>query len=154
MAEMYVLEDDASSWEEALRLTAGTLLARGCVLPDFYESCVERERQYPTGFNDACPVAIPHTTAEHVVREAICALRLRRAVPFRSIEDASVIVPVRYVFNLALLDSEAHLELIRRLIISARDPQFFERLDCLDATELQNYLLEVFFNQKGAVTCG
>lgn len=154
MAEMYVLEADVSSWQEALRLTSDRLLAEGCVRPDFYESCVERELQYPTGFSDSCPVAIPHTTAEHVTREAICALRLARPIAFKSIEDSSTIVHVRYVFNLALLDSGAHLELIRRLIISARDPQFFERLDRLAAPELQEYLLDVLFDQKGKVTCG
>jgi PTS system galactitol-specific IIA component len=146
MAELYALEDSASNWEGALRLTADVLLKNGCVQPDFYESCAERERQYPTGFNRTCPVAIPHTTADHVVREAVCVLRLSPAVMFRSIEDAGDVVPVRYVFNLALLDNGAHLELIRRLIISARDPEFFGRLDRLDAAELQNYLLDKLFD--------
>lgn len=154
MAELFVLEGSASSWEEALRLTSKRLFAEGCVKRDFYKSCVERELQYPTGFSDSCPVAIPHTTADYVMREAICVLRLKQPVEFRSIEDSSTIARVRYVFNLALLNSDAHLELIRHLIVSARDPRFFERLDLLGVSDLQDYLLGVLFDQKGRVTCG
>lgn len=154
MAEMYVLEGEAAGWEGALRLTADRLLEAGCVAPDFYESCAERERLYPTGFSSSCPVAIPHTTADHVVREAVCALRLRRPVEFRSIEDPDAIVRVRYVFNLALLDSNAHLDLIRRLIVSARDPRFFDCLDQLDGRALREFLGKALFDQKGERTCG
>lgn len=146
MAEIYVLEGGASCWEEALKLTAEELLRNGCVTPDFYESCAKREREYPTGLTDACPVAIPHTTKDHVLRESIGALRLDSPVPFKSIEDSSIDVSVRYVFNLALLDSGTHLELIRRLIKSVKDPKFFSHLDRLSITDLGSYLAKKFFN--------
>ncbi|WP_455136739.1 PTS sugar transporter subunit IIA [Thermophilibacter sp.] len=146
MAEIYALEGDASTWEEALKVTADELLARGCVRPDFYESCVEREREYPTGLTNACPVAIPHTTKDHVVREAIAVLRLRRPVEFACIEDASLRVRVRYVFNLALCDSSAHLDLIRHLIGSVKDPGFFRRLDDLPLEDLRGFLAGKFFD--------
>jgi PTS system galactitol-specific IIA component len=148
MAEIYVLEGDADTWEKALKLTADELLEKGCVRPDFYESCVMREREYPTGLTDACPVAIPHTTEDHVLCEAIAVLKLCNPVRFACIEDASISVYVRYVFNLALCDRNAHLKFIRRLISSVKDPGFFRRLDALPLDELKKFLAEEFFDQK------
>ena len=101
MSELFVIEGEAENWQEALRLTADRLQQEGCVKDDFYECCKKREEEYPTGLTENCPVAIPHTTKDHVIKQAICALRLRHPVMFQRMDDPDEQVEVKYVLNLA-----------------------------------------------------
>lgn len=101
MSELFVIEGEAENWQEALRLTADRLQQEGCVKDDFYECCKKREEEYPTGLTENCPVAIPHTTKDHVIKQAICA----RVCGIRSCFSVWMIrneqVEVKYVLNLA-----------------------------------------------------
>ena len=101
MSELFVIEGEAENWQEALRLTADRLQQEGCVKDDFYECFKKREEEYPTGLTENCPVAIPHTTKDHVIKQAICALRLRHPVMFQRMDDPDEQVEVKYVLNLA-----------------------------------------------------
>lgn len=128
MTRIFVIEGDARTWEEALQQTANVLLKNGCVADDFYESCVEREKVYPTGLTEYCPVALPHTNKEHVKIQAICALRLKKSVKFYSMEDNEKTVDVNVVLNLAFLDDSEHIKIISRIIRSLKDVDFVNKL--------------------------
>ena len=43
MSQLFMIEGEAETWQEALKLTADKLLEKGCVRDDFYESCVSRD---------------------------------------------------------------------------------------------------------------
>lgn len=129
MTKLFVIEGEAKTWEEALQQTAAVLLENGCVCEDFYDSCVEREKVYPTGLTEYCPVALPHTSKDHVREQAICALRLHEPVPFYSMEDPAKTVDVTVVLNLAFLDDSKHIEIISRIIRSLKDDDFIKELN-------------------------
>lgn len=128
MTKIFVIEGDARTWEEALQQTADVLLKNGCVVDDFYDSCVEREKAYPTGLTEYCPVALPHTNKEHVKTQAICALRLKKPVKFYSMEDNGKTVNVNVVLNLAFLEDSDHIKIISRIIRSLKDADFVNKL--------------------------
>lgn len=149
MSKLYVIEGSAKTWQEAIRLTADVLLEQGCVYEDFYQSCVSREYNYPTGLTDMCPIAIPHTSKEHVKQEAICALRLSQPVEFGRIDDGEQKVQIKYVLNLAFLDDEEHLNIISRIIHCLKNPHFSDELDKMNLDELRVFLKSEFMEEKG-----
>ena len=149
MSELFVIEGEAENWQEALRLTADRLQQEGCVKDDFYECCKKREEEYPTGLTENCPVAIPHTTKDHVIKQAICALRLRHPVMFQRMDDPDEQVEVKYVLNLALLDDSEHVEIIARLIRYFKDDSALKEMDAASLTELETLLKNKFLTAKG-----
>ena len=149
MSELFVIEGEAENWQEALRLTADRLQQEGCVKDDFYECCKKREEEYPTGLTENCPVAIPHTTKDHVIKQAICALRLRHPVMFQRMDDPDEQVEVKYVLNLALLDDSEHVEIIARVIRYLKDASALKELDAASKEELEKLLKNKFLTAKG-----
>ena len=149
MSELFVIEGEAENRQEALRLTADRLQQEGCVKDDFYECCKKREEEYPTGLTENCPVAIPHTTKDHVIKQAICALRLRHPVMFQRMDDPDEQVEVKYVLNLALLDDSEHVEIIARVIRYLKDDSALKEMDAASLTELETLLKNKFLTAKG-----
>ena len=149
MSELVVIEGEAENWQEALRLTADRLQQEGCVKDDFYECCKKREEEYPTGLTENCPVAIPHTTKDHVIKQAICALRLRHPVMFQRMDDPDEQVEVKYVLNLAVLDDSEHVEIIARVIRYLKDDSALKEMDAASLTELETLLKNKFLTAKG-----
>ena len=149
MSELFVIEGEAENWQEALRLTADRLQQEGCVKDDFYECCKKREEEYPTGLTENCPVAIPHTTKDHVIKQAICALRLRHPVMFQRMDDPDEQVEVQYVLNLALLDDSEHVEIIARVIRYLKDDRALKEMDAASKEDLEKLLKNKFLTAKG-----
>lgn len=147
MSQLFIIEGKASTWKEALKLTSQKLLEKGCVNHDFYKSCVERELLYPTGLTETCPIAIPHTTKEYVIKQAICALRLEHPVKFRSMENVEQEIDVKYVLNLALLDDGEHIRIVSRMITCLKDKAFIEKMNTLPVEQLGQFLTEKFLNE-------
>lgn len=148
MGELYVIESNAADWQEAIKLTADELRKHGCVREDFYESCVEREKEYPTGLIETCPVALPHTSKDFVLKEAVCCLRLKEPVKFRSMEDMNKEIGVRIVLNMALLDDAEHILIISRIINSLKKPNFVDILLTMPKKELLEFLKETLFQEE------
>ena len=149
MSELFVIEGEAENWQEALRLTADRLQQEGCVKDDFYECCKKREEEYPTGLTENCPVAIPHTTKDHVIKQAICALRLRHPVMFQRMDDPDEQVEVKYVLNWALLDDSEHVEIIARVIRYLKDDSALKEMDAASKEDLEKLLKNKFLTAKG-----
>ena len=149
MSELFVIEGEAENWQEALRLTADRLQQEGWVKDDFYECCKKREEEYTTGLTENCPVAIPHTTKDHVIKQAICALRLRHPVMFQRMDDPDEQVEVKYVLNLALLDDSEHVEIIARVIRYLKDDSALKEMDAASKEDLEKLLKNKFLTAKG-----
>ena len=149
MSELFVIEGEAENWQEALRLTADRLQQEGCVKDDFYECCKKREEEYPTGLTENCPVAIPHTTKDHVIKQAICALRLRHPVMFQRMDDPDEQVEVKYVLNLALMEDSEHVEIIARVIRYLKDDSALKEMDAASKEDLEKLLKNKFLTAKG-----
>ena len=147
MSEFYFIEAEANSDKEAIKLCADVLHKNGCVLDDFYNSCIERESTYPTGLTDYCPVALPHTSKDHVLKEAICVLRLKNPVKFHSMEDINQEIDVKIVINMALLDDAEHIQIISRIVNNLKQPSFVDNLLNYSSEKLVPYLKDTLFTK-------
>jgi PTS system galactitol-specific IIA component len=142
LKKLFVAEANADNWEQSLKIAADILFENHCVKKDFYESCVKREKEFPTGLTPECPVAIPHTDKDHVLENGICVLRLCKPVLFGRIDDPEKTVPVDFVINMALLDDEEHLVMIKKVIKSIQDVGYINRLKSMSLDELKQSLAE------------
>lgn len=140
MTKLFVIQSDAETWEEAIQKTSAVLLENHCVTDDFCISCIEREKMYPTGLTDYCPVALPHTSKEHVIHQAICALKLNKPVKFYSMEDTNKTIEVSVVLNLAFLDDSQHIQIISRIIRSLKEENFIKKLTQSSVEELEELI--------------
>lgn len=140
MTDLFVLDGSADTWQDALAITAQKLLEEGCVCDDFYDCCVEREKMYPTGLTDSCPVAIPHTSSDHVKKQAICALRLKEPVVFRRIDDDSESMNAKFVLNLALVDDSEHIDIMMNLMHFLQNHGTVEMMEQMTLTEMEKLL--------------
>ena len=115
-------------------------MKNGCIKEGFYQSCLEREKDYPTGLTQYCPVAIPHTSKEFVNKDAICVLKLANPVKFASMENWENEIDVKTIFNLAFLDDNEHLVLITKIIRGLKNKDFVNSLVDLPIDQLKEYL--------------
>ena len=145
MDQIYIIEGNAKDWREAIWITSEELQRHGCVTDDFYYSCIKREEEFPRGLTENCPVAIPHTTKEKVKKQAICVLRLQKAIKFHRMDDPEQEVDVNLVFNLALKDNHQHVTFIARIINLLKNPDAIRQLKELSASQLTEHLYNHIF---------
>ena len=94
-------------------------------------------------------MAIPHNTKDHVIKQAICALRLRHPVMFQRMDDPDEQVEVKYVLNLAFLDDSEHVEIIARVIRYLKDDSALKEMDAASKEDLEKFLKNKFLTAKG-----
>ena len=104
------------SWEEALLCTGEELHRRGYVKESFSQACIKREQMFPTGLPSEEPVAIPHADAEHVIKDALCFLRLDEPVSFRRMDDPDQSVEAKLIINMAISSDGGQVEMLRKLV--------------------------------------
>ena len=111
----FAIEGHANTDFEAIHLCAQKLKEEGYVTDQFESNCINREKEYPTGLPTVGPVAMPHSEASGVVKNAICMLKLDKPVCFRRMDDETEDISAKMVFNLALTDS-SHMEILQHLM--------------------------------------
>lgn len=116
--ETILLDCEASSREEAIRLAAGLLRQQGCIGEQYAEDVLAREADYPTGLPcDEAFVAIPHALSSDVKRTGVGVLRLKTPVPFCNMANDEETLPVELVFLLAnASDGGSHLDDLQELM--------------------------------------
>lgn len=104
-----IVDLDADTGEQVLDNVCDHLLKKGFVHDSFREAVKERERIYPTGIKTMrYGVAIPHVEPRHVIRNAICAVTLRRPVVFKEMGGSETdLVDVECLF-IYLLNARDH----------------------------------------------
>ncbi len=115
--ELFIMEMEAASDEDALDQLASLLHRYGLVRKSFGGAVKERERRYSTGL--AFPgmgIAIPHADAEHVIAPAVAVGILKEPVQFRHMGMPEQLVDVQMVFMLALQDEEEQPEQLAGLL--------------------------------------
>ena len=142
MDNLIVMDADASSAAEALRISGATLQEAGIVREGFAQACIEREDVYPTGLPVGEPVAIPHTTCEYVLDTGLCVLRLDHPVEFGRMDDPVSTIPVRMVVNLALAEDEQKADMLQALITALADDGFVRSVLSGSSAEAKGLLRE------------
>jgi len=140
--DVLVIEGKPETWEQALHMTYSALHAAGYVKDTFYDACVAREKEYPTGLPTEINVAIPHTDAVHVNIPAICMLRLLQPVKFKNMGDPDEEVDAEFVFNMALQHNHDQLPLIQAIIKVAQDAEYLSSLKTKPLAQIREELLK------------
>lgn len=143
MIRIYTLLDlEAESRDQALRLMSKVLEDSGAVKPGHAQAVTTREDTYPTGLPTAgIQVAIPHAGAEWTNFSALLFCRLKTPVSFVSMADDEENLDVKLVFMLALKKSSEHSDILGRLMEIFRQPRLLQTLCSAENTEeLQNIL--------------
>lgn len=116
--ELVALNLTATSDLEALQKLAEVMLQAGVVKESFQEAIQKRERDFPTGLSlERIGVAIPHTDAVHVNKQAIAIGILKEPVEFRMMGGGEAdTVAVKILFMLAIKDPHKQLEFLQALV--------------------------------------
>lgn len=138
------VEGRAGSGEEAIKLCGRALWRAGLVEEAFYQECIDREREYPTGLCTDIPVAIPHCRSEAIKVSGVCYLRLKEPVVFRRMDDDEEVVTTRSIFNLAIKGAEDHLEFLRKMMGIVTDKDLMEQLEAVEIEKVPELLKKRF----------
>ncbi len=118
-------EIEASSSDELFEQVAFQLHEKGYVREDYAQALSEREGEFPTGLPLPGGIALPHTSADYVHRDAIVVVRLQSPIVFGEMGgDEEDKVNVSLAVFLVLSDASAHLSVLTSLIQSFQDEEF------------------------------
>lgn len=135
-------EGSADNWEQAIILCGEYMISQGSVNKDFMEACIEREKEYPTGFPADIPVAIPHSKAAGIKENCVCFLRLDKPVRFYRMDDSEEYVDTQLVFNLAIKEADDHLEFLQKLMQFVLDVDTLNKCSEIPLDEIPAFLEE------------
>ncbi|WP_392558617.1 PTS sugar transporter subunit IIA [Orbus mooreae] len=114
----------ATSQQAVLTQMAQMLLEHQIVTTDFLAGILQREKEYPTGLLvNSVGFALPHTDSTKVNRPQICFASLAEPVNFCSMADKDEIVPVKFIFMLAMKQPHEQLENLQNLVALFQDEQ-------------------------------
>lgn len=149
--EKYIaIEGQAKNYEEAITLCGKQLMKEGFVKEGFSESCIAREKEYPTGLCTDIPVAIPHCKSETILKDGICYLRLAEPINFYRMDDDQETVSTRSIFNIAIQSSGDHLDFLQQIMAVVSDNALMEKLESVDIQEVPQ-LLQKYMTKEAAV---
>lgn len=98
------------------------LIAEGIVHDSYIDALVAREREYPTGLPIPGGVAIPHTSPEHVIDNALVVVRPAPPLTFQEMgggEDDTI--EASLVIFLVLSSADDHLVTLQALMKALQD---------------------------------
>lgn len=144
MNNVFVIERNVESWNEAIRACADILYKNGNVDDGFCQACIEREEEYPTGLPAAIGVAIPHTKSEHVYCSGICVLRSNKPISFRRMDDPDMCVETNFVFNLAIDDPNKQLNTLSKVMEFIQNDKLLHQCKEMPLEELNNTITLLF----------
>lgn len=135
VASLSLVRPPVISAADVLRAVADRALEQGFVRDTFGDALLAREKEFPTGLPTPLPVAIPHTSVEHVLRPALAAVLLNPPVEFGEMGGTDRTVAVRLAVVLMVTDPSSQVGLLSRLINALRRPDLEETLVGADSPE-------------------
>lgn len=129
--DLIALGLEAASDQEAITALSRLLYQRGLVKDSYAEAVCMREERYPTGLQfEKMGVALPHTDAIHVNRQAIAIGILDRPVAFCAMGMPEKTVEVSLIFMLAVSKPEKEAVFLSNLIDIFQNPDNLEAIRC------------------------
>jgi len=123
LAGNIVFMDQATSWEDSIRMAAQPLWQKGFITESYMDAMIENVHTNGPYIVIAPGVAMPHARNEGGVRKTgISLLKLKHPVRFPEEKD------VQLLFVLAALDSTQHLDLMADLSTLLMDGEVMARL--------------------------
>ena len=113
---------DAAENKEVLKKLGSVVVKEGYVKESYVDALIVREEEFPTGLDvDGIGVAIPHTSVEHVNKVGIAIATLNSPVTFVQMGTDDETVGVQVVFMLAVVDPNAHIDQLQRIVEIIQD---------------------------------
>jgi len=136
--ELIQLNMPAKNWEEAIRLSAASLLKEGRITRNYIDTIIETAKKEGPYMVISKHVALPHARPIDGVEQLGMSISvLKQPILFGSKEND----PVKYIFCLAATENNRHLNAMAELVHLLDDPQFYSLLDtCQDPYEVYQYL--------------
>lgn len=139
--DLILLGPQVSDSTQLIRLMGGLAQEKGYALPTFTEGAIRREEGYPTGLStEYMNLAVPHTDACHVIRQAVVVAKLDSPVAFQAMGMEEETILVEYVFLLLLKNDGAQVPLLQKLMNMCSDEK---ATDCLRAAQSAGEILEI-----------
>lgn len=127
--QLIVLGKNFSDYREAIRYGGELLYQSGYVKSTYTESVLEREEEFPTGIPTyPIPMAIPHTSSEHVNQSMFCMIVFNHPVDFRQMGNTDETVSAEIMMMLAIDGSEEHLEFLSGVMGIFSEGSVMERI--------------------------
>ena len=119
-------ETEAGNWEEALEKAGGPLLEDGVLTQDYIEAMKKAVKEIGAYFVVTKNIALPHAKKEEgVLKTGFSIIILKNPVEFGNADND----PVKYLFCLAMKNSDEHIEILKELSELLEDKVFFSILN-------------------------
>jgi PTS system galactitol-specific IIA component len=136
----FAIKGNAIDSSGAIHLCGEKLYNEGCVTEHFANSCIIREKEYPTGLPSEIPVAIPHCETGSVLNSSICFLRLEKPVIFYRMDESDIKIETKILFNIAVTEPSEHIEILKNLMKTINDENIMTILCNSNIEELPKLL--------------
>lgn len=123
---------------ELFTLAAAPLLELGYVKDSWLDALMTREKTFPTGVAvTGGGVALPHTDASHVTKDALAVATLTAPVPFAPMGggDGDEPVSVTTVLFLVVSDPTRHMQTLSQTVKAIQTPAFLQKLHSAQTSE-------------------
>ncbi|ALS00725.1 transcription antiterminator [Enterococcus silesiacus] len=136
--ELIQLEMSAKNWEEAIRLSAASLLKTGRITRNYIDTIIETAKREGAYMVISKNVALPHARPiDGVMQLGMSISVLKEPIVFGNKDND----PVKYIFCLAATENNRHLNAMVELVKLLDDPDFYSLLDTSDdPNEVYHYL--------------
>lgn len=142
-ADLVVMLDGVTSYQEAEKILANRLLDLGYVKASYPQAIAEREVTYPTGINvEGLNAAMPHCDVSNVNQAAVCVGILKNPVDWRRMDDPDSTCKVSLVTMLALKEAHAHLDMLQKVVSLIQDQNLMKKIVSADTKESAYELLK------------
>lgn len=116
---LVVIDLEATDNKDALTKLATVLKEKDVVKDSFTTAILKRETVYPTGLMcEELAVAIPHTDAEHVNKQAIAVAILKEPVQFVQMGTENDLVDVKIMFMMAIKEPHKQMDFLQALMFA------------------------------------
>lgn len=127
---LIMLRIDAKNPNDIFEIMGRQFIALGYSTHDYVEALQQREKQFPTGLRiQGFGVAIPHTDANHMHREAIGIATLQHPVRFIQMGSDDTEVMVKVVFMLGVKDPKTHIKKLQQMLRIIQDEKVLSKIE-------------------------
>lgn len=120
---------EAETFEDVMTQLGTIMIQEGYAKETYVDALIAREKEFPTGLDiNGVGVAIPHTDVSHVNKEAIGIGVLRQPVTFLQMGTDDEEVKVQLIFMLTVVNPNAHMEQLQRIIQVIQDTEVLKQL--------------------------
>ncbi|MBT2732459.1 PTS sugar transporter subunit IIA [Carnobacterium sp. ISL-102] len=142
--DLIYLNESYHSQDDLFNQISKDLLEKEYVYDSYQEALKQREMKYPTGLQtEVCGIAIPHTDAIHIKKQAIAVVKLDKGIMFKEmVGDADV--SVKLLFFLLVKEKESQVQVLSNLMGLFSNKQF---VNALLQSESKIQILETINNE-------